>query len=182
MEPPIYSQSVRSMSKNLDLQLAYKNGGQSYRTELLIWCLSLGTWVLSHLNCVWLCDPMNSSPPGSSVHGILQARSGLLYPPPGDLPDPGIEPASCIAGGFLTADATSPSGIIRPLQTKQCPVKTGKARNQSSHCYGLSMLLPYMGCSIWRWGIRLKAQLFRLEGVKQLEMSLITLHVSRPSK
>ena len=137
--------------------------------------------MVSRFSCVSL-NPMNSSPPGSSVHGILQARSGLLYPPPGDLPDPGIEPASCIAGGFLTADATSPSGIIRPLQTKQCPVKTGKARNQSSHCYGLSMLLPYMGCSIWRWGIRLKAQLFRLEGVKQLEMSLITLHVSRPSK
>ena len=28
---------------------------------------------------------------------------GLPYPPPGDLPDPGIEPgASCIAGRFFT--------------------------------------------------------------------------------
>ena len=26
------------------------------------------------LSCVWLCDPMDCSPPGSSVHGILQAR------------------------------------------------------------------------------------------------------------
>ena len=25
-------------------------------------------------SCLTLCDPMNSSPPGSSVHGILQAR------------------------------------------------------------------------------------------------------------
>ena len=24
--------------------------------------------------CVWLCDPMDCSPPGSAVHGILQAR------------------------------------------------------------------------------------------------------------
>ena len=24
--------------------------------------------------CLILCDPMNCSPPGSSVHGILQAR------------------------------------------------------------------------------------------------------------
>ena len=24
--------------------------------------------------CLTLCDPMNCSPPGSSVHGILQAR------------------------------------------------------------------------------------------------------------
>ena len=35
---------------------------------------------------------------GSSIHGILQARymSGLLWPPPGDLPDPGIKPESLI--------------------------------------------------------------------------------------
>ena len=36
--------------------------------------------------------------------------SGLLRPPPGDLPDPGIEPApltsSALAGGFLTTCAT----------------------------------------------------------------------------
>ena len=25
-------------------------------------------------SCLTLCDPMNYSPPGSSVHGILQAR------------------------------------------------------------------------------------------------------------
>ena len=34
--------------------------------------------------CPALCDPMDCSPPGSSVHGILQARiSGLPCPPPG---------------------------------------------------------------------------------------------------
>ena len=34
--------------------------------------------------------------PGSSFHGILQARilGGLPFPSPGDLPNPGIEPAS----------------------------------------------------------------------------------------
>ena len=34
--------------------------------------------------------------PGFSVHGILQAEywSGLPFPPPGDLPDPGMEPGS----------------------------------------------------------------------------------------
>ena len=36
-----------------------------------------------------LCDPMDYSPSGSSVHGILQSRilEWLPYPPPGDLPD-----------------------------------------------------------------------------------------------
>ena len=42
------------------------------------------------------CDPMDYSPPGSSVHGISQARilSGLPFRFPEDLPDPGIEPTS----------------------------------------------------------------------------------------
>ena len=41
-----------------------------------------------------LCHPKDCSPPGSSVHGILQARnwSRLPFPSPGDLPNPGIEP------------------------------------------------------------------------------------------
>ena len=30
--------------------------------------------VLSHFSCVRLCDPMDSSLPGSSTHGISQAR------------------------------------------------------------------------------------------------------------
>ena len=29
---------------------------------------------LLYARCVMLCDPMNCSPPDSSVHGILQAR------------------------------------------------------------------------------------------------------------
>ena len=39
---------------------------------------------------------MDYSPPGSSVHGILQQEywSGLPFPSPGDLPGPGIEPGS----------------------------------------------------------------------------------------
>ena len=45
-------------------------------------------------SCPTLCDPMDCSLPGSSVHGILQARilSGLPFPSPGDLPNPGFEP------------------------------------------------------------------------------------------
>ena len=36
---------------------------------------------------------MDCSPPGSSVHGIFWQEywSGLLFPSPGDLPDPGME-------------------------------------------------------------------------------------------
>ena len=40
-------------------------------------------------------DPVEYSPPGSSVHGIFQKEywSGLPFPPAGDLPYPGIEPS-----------------------------------------------------------------------------------------
>ena len=58
------------------------------------------------------CDPMDCSPPGSSVHKISRQEywSGLPFPLPGDLPDPGIEPRSltspALAGGFTTTSAT----------------------------------------------------------------------------
>ena len=61
-------------------------------------------------SCPTLCDPMDSSPPGSSIHGIVQARilgcHALLQ---GDLPNPGIEPGSftfpALAGKNFTPSA-----------------------------------------------------------------------------
>ena len=38
-----------------------------------IYYLALGA-VLSHPSCVRLCDPVDCSPSGSSVHGVSQAR------------------------------------------------------------------------------------------------------------
>ena len=62
-------------------------------------------------SCPVLCNPMNCSLPGSSVHGILQARvlEWLPCPPLGDLSDLGIE--SCLmcpalAGEFFTTSST----------------------------------------------------------------------------
>ena len=44
-------------------------------------------------SCPALCDPMNCSLPGFSIHGIFRQEywSGLPFPSPGDLPDTGIE-------------------------------------------------------------------------------------------
>ena len=54
------------------------------------------------LSCVRLCDPMDGSPPGSSVQGISQHKywSGLPFPSPGDLPNSGIESMSPVSVGF----------------------------------------------------------------------------------
>ena len=65
-------------------------------------------WVLSCFNCVQLCDPTDYTPPGSSVHEILQARilEWVAIRLPRDFPKPQIEPMSLmspvLAGGFFT--------------------------------------------------------------------------------
>ena len=48
------------------------------------------------LSCVRLCDPVDCSLPGFSVHGIFQARvpEWVATSFSGDLSDPGIEPRS----------------------------------------------------------------------------------------
>jgi len=56
-------------------------------------------------SCLTLCDPTDCGPPGSSVHGISQEYwSNLSFPPPGDLPNPGIKPV-CPATPALQADS-----------------------------------------------------------------------------
>ena len=74
--------------------------------------------------CLTLCDPMDCSPPASSVHEVLPARilewvaisvskeswSGLPRPLLEDLPNPGIKPPSLMSptsvGRFFTTSAT----------------------------------------------------------------------------
>ena len=62
--------------------------------------------------CLTLCDPLDCSPPGPLSVGFSRqvCWSGLPCPPPGDLPDPGVEPSSlmtpALAGGFSTTSAT----------------------------------------------------------------------------
>ena len=51
------------------------------------------------LSCPTLCDTLDWSPPGSSVHGILQARilEWVAISFPRGLPDPGIKPTSPVS-------------------------------------------------------------------------------------
>ena len=59
-------------------------------------------------SCPTLCDPMDCSLPGSSVHGILRQEywNGLPFPSPGNLPDPGIKHASPALTGALPLSHT----------------------------------------------------------------------------
>ena len=61
-------------------------------------------------SCPTLAAPKDCSPPGSSVWGFPRQEhwAGLPFPPPGNLPDPRIEPASpALVGGLFT---TAPRG------------------------------------------------------------------------
>ena len=69
-------------------------------------------------SCPTLCDPMDCNLPGSSVHGILQARMLEWVAMPssrGDLPNPGIEPMSPVSPA-LEADSL-------PLNHQRSPFK-----------------------------------------------------------
>ena len=69
--------------------------------------------VLVAQSCPTLCNPMDCSRPGSSVHKIFQARvlEWVAFPTSRDLPSPGTEPTSLespeLAGRFFT---TAPPG------------------------------------------------------------------------
>ena len=63
-----------------------------------------------------LCDPMDYTLPGSSVHGILH---GLLCPSPGDLPDPRIKPGS----SALQADSLLSESPGKPSENNNFALK-----------------------------------------------------------
>ena len=60
------------------------------RPDLLETRYNVGVIFLVAQSCLTLCNPMDSNLPGSSVHGILQARilEWVAFPTPGDLPCP----------------------------------------------------------------------------------------------
>ena len=94
------------------------------------------------------CNPMDCSPPGSSVHG-----SRLPWPPPGNLPYPRIKPeflaSPALAGGFLPLNLltfrspvlkASLSQIMTPIEAANLPrhpwppisdLQTGKSLSPS---------------------------------------------------
>ena len=86
----------------------------------------------------YLCDPVDYSPPGSFVHGILQARTleWLPFPSPGGLPDPGIEPRS----PALQADALLSEPPGKPQKDKVVLKETAGHREKLAGMEGLNFL------------------------------------------
>ena len=84
------------------------NFGMLQRARVCV-CVCVCVCVLVAQSCLTLCDAMDSSPPGSSLHRILQARIikrvAISFPRASSLPRDWIQ-VSCIAGRFLTIWAT----------------------------------------------------------------------------
>ena len=91
-------------------QLSFKKHKWYYRCfpwdrrTAVLFFFNTGKW-----NCPTLCDPMDWSPPGSSVHGILQARIqewvAIPFSRGSFWPRDQIQ-VSCIAGRFFIVWAT----------------------------------------------------------------------------
>ena len=84
-------------------------------------------------SCPTSCDPMDCSPPGSSVHGILQTRivEWLVMPSARGSSQPRDQPlVSCTAGGFFIYWATWEA----PLSTRH----PGNSLNNEFKCLRLT--------------------------------------------
>ena len=77
------------------------------KKKLIIIYSKLGQLLLVAQSCLTLCDPLNCSPPGSSVCGILQSRilEWVVISFPRGSSQPGDRAlASCIACWFLPSE------------------------------------------------------------------------------
>ena len=90
-------------------------------------------------SCLTLCEPLDCSPPGSSVHGILQARmlGWAAIPRQRIFPTHGRTCFSCIAGGFFTAEPTTMS------MKRECHFAHRKKPDSKGHISPNSIYIKY---------------------------------------
>ena len=85
-------------------------------------------------SCLTLCNPMDCSLPGSSVHGIFQARVlEWPFPSPEDLPDPGVEPRS----PTLEADSLLTELQVKPSRTSEAKEMFAETSRNVKHLSSL---------------------------------------------
>ena len=83
----------------------------------LAFCVPMCVCTLSHFNCVWLfVTPWTVARQAHLSMGFSRQeyRSGLVYPPPGDLPEPGIKPMSPVSPA-LQADSLATEWPGKPI-------------------------------------------------------------------
>ena len=96
-------------------------------------------WAKSPQSCLTLCDPLDCSPPRSSVHGILQARilEWVATPfsrgssQPRDQTTSFMSPV--LAGGFFTTSVTLETSFHEIYCIKKKKVTAYLCKTQSGH-------------------------------------------------
>ena len=101
--------------------------GLGYLAGGLITCNSVSLSVM-----IDSLQPVDCSPPGSSVHGISGQEywSGLPFPSPGDLPGPGIKPRS----PALQADSLLSEPPGKPTDSRGGNMSSGFAEASCASC------------------------------------------------
>ena len=138
--------------KNISIKIRNK---RSIILVLNYWCFGssdLNPWVPAQLlSRVQLsCDPMDCSPPGSSVHGISQARIQAMVAissfkgssQPKDRTHASC--ISCTAGRFFTTEPSGkpPAKYIFIFRYNLRSSEVGKPSSLKSHCFSLIQLSP----------------------------------------
>ena len=141
-----------------DLVLFPKDKGDCVRVCILVTLL-----------CLTLCNPMDCSPPVSSVHGILRQEycSGLPCPPPGDLPNPAIEPGSpALQADSLLSETPGKqrsldlvlknyirlNSIREYLKERKSERLNLHETRQASECRAKEIKVSVLGCPWWSSG------------------------------
>ena len=121
----MWAERVNLQADELRQGTVYSRRGNS-RSEIRI----CATRVCALQSCPTLCDPMDyiaCQAPLSMGFSRQEHWSGLPCPPPGDLPDPGMEPASlmspALAGRFFTTSATWEAPKIRIQGSKKKKIR-----------------------------------------------------------
>ena len=110
-------------------------------------------------SCPTLCNLMDCSPPGSSVHRILQARILEWVAAPSSISSrlpksPCLKPPS-LAGGFFTRSPQTHFLILNSMPFPLCSLNSHLAlRLRPNHtstfpssCLGLALSLPFLSIS-----------------------------------
>ena len=100
-------------------------------------CVCVCVCVLVAQSCPTLCDSMDWSPPGSSVHGTLQARilEWVGIPFSRDFPNPGIEPGfpALKADSLPSEPPGKPTWGISSVQYSRSVVSNSLRPHESQH-------------------------------------------------
>ena len=133
--------------------IAHHKWRVSQRWELCLFCFSCQK-VLVTIVCLTLCNPMDCSPPGSTVHLEFSRQkywSGQTFSSPGNLPDPGIKPRSPAlqVDSFVWATREEREGNSASLTGPAEAVVELCATMSSYFCHliwGIREMKP-----VWRW-------------------------------